>query len=495
MTQFDDNDLFSSDDLNILYEKYCKSDKKSDKETSDDGKAAEPAVSEETAAAEEIAGAADENAEFSQDGSQYGADTFAESKDDSGIKFPESFSADDGFGKVDFDSDDFIGFDHGNYGTYELDDDDDDADEEDEKQDGKRSRKKRKSGIKLPVKIVFVLACLLTLLSTAYAVVVRGNIPFVVKWRNIWIETAMTTDQHKWLATSFFPKWLIDDVMGARVDVRDIGKTDLKKKNGEAEKPDEPEETDILGQKNLVVGELDSHGNEVLVNDLEQSIVILKVKTSNFVGRLVLIDDPSRVFIATTDNKEVRGKFICDYLADEDAIVGMNASGFHDPGGVGIGGVVTARTMSKGEYWGTYSSEYITVGFDRDDQLVVGEFSDWDAYNIRDAFQYHPALIINGDKVIEGASGWGLQPRTVIGQAKNGMVLFLVVDGRQVGYSLGATMGDCADILEEYGAYNAGACDGGSSSVLAYDGEILNKPSTNMPTGRYLPNAWLVKRK
>ena len=114
---------------------------------------------------------------------------------------------------------------------------------------------------------------------------------------------------------------------------------------------------------------------------------------------------------------------------------------------------------------------------------------------MRDAFQYHPALIINGDKVIEGSSGWGLQPRSVIGQAENGVVMFFVVDGRQVGYSLGATMGDCADVLEEYGAVNAGACDGGSSSVLAYEGEILNEPSTNMPTGRYLPNAWVVARK
>lgn len=382
------------------------------------------------------------------------------------------------------------------YGTYDVVDDDGEEENGDEASGGKKKK------IRLPVKLLLIFACLCLLVSSAYAVVVRGNIPFVVKWRNIWIETAMTTDQHKWLATSFFPGWLIDDVMDARVDVRDIGTTEIEKgkknKDGtpvSGEDPDDGEPEDILGQGDLTVGGLDSHGNEVLVNDLEQNIVILKVKTSNFVGRLVLIDDPSRVFIATTDNKEVRGKFICDYLADEGAIVGMNASGFYDPGGVGIGGVVTARTVAKGEYWGTYSSQYITVGFDRKDRLIVGEFSDWEARDMRDAFQYHPALIINGDKVIEGASGWGLQPRTVIGQAKNGMVLFLVVDGRQVGYSLGATMGDCADILEEYGAYNAGACDGGSSSVLAYDGVILNKPSTNMPTGRYLPNAWLVKRK
>ena len=318
-----------------------------------------------------------------------------------------------------------------------------------------------------------------------YALVIFGDVPFITKWRNIWIETAMTTDQHKWLATSFFPEALIKDVMDAQVDITDIGKTDIL----------EDESEDILGQRKLKVGEKDSHGNEVLINDIEQGIVVLKVVTSNYVGRLVLIDDPSRVYIAATDYKNSRGEFICDYLEKENAVIGTNASGFHDPGGTSVGGVITAQCISQGEYWGTYSSRYITVGFDKNDRLVVGEFSNWDDYEIRDAFQYHPALIINGEKVIEGSSGWGLQPRTVIGQAENGVVMLFVVDGRQVGYSLGATMGDCADVLEEYGAVNAGACDGGSSSVLAYEGEILNEPSTNMPTGRYLPNAWVVARK
>ena len=319
-----------------------------------------------------------------------------------------------------------------------------------------------------------------------YALVIFGNVPFITKWRNIWIETAMTTDQHKWLATSFFPEYLIKEVMDAQVDITDIGHTDVKK---------EEEEIDILGQKDLVVGEKDKHGNEVLINDIEEGIVVLKVVTSNYVGRLVLIDDPSRVYISTTDYKNSRGEFICDYLEKEDAVIASNASGFHDPGGTSVGGVVTAQCVAQGEYWGNYSSKYITVGFDKDNRLIVGEFSDWEERGLRDAFQYHPALIINGDKVIEGSSGWGLQPRTVIGQAENGVVMIFVVDGRQVGYSLGATMGDCADVLEMYGAVNAGACDGGSSSTLAYEGEIINEPSTNMPTGRYLPNAWVVARK
>ncbi|MGN1315793.1 MAG: phosphodiester glycosidase family protein [Acutalibacteraceae bacterium] len=359
---------------------------------------------------------------------------------------------------------------------------------QDNKKDSKADKKTKKEKTKLKKSVIAVLILSITvfLAVIGYVTIVFGNIPFVVKWRNIWIETAMTTDQHKWLATWFFPDSLIKEVMDAQVDIKDISVTDSEKE----------ENADILGQKDLVVGEKDKFGNTVYVNDLEENIVILEIKKTNFTGKLVLVDDPSRVYLSATDYKGSRGQFICDYLEKENAVVGVNASGFNDIGGVSLGGEVTGQCVSQGEYWGTYNSQYTLVGFDTDNRLVVGGIDNWEDYNIRDGFQYRPTLILNGEKVVEDSAGWGLQPRTVIGQCKNGVVLMLVVDGRQVGYSIGATMEDCADILLQYGAVTAGACDGGSSSVIGYDGEVINKPSArNMPTGRYLPNAWVVARK
>ncbi len=359
----------------------------------------------------------------------------------------------------------------------------------DKKKDNKVTEgnsKKPKQKLKKSVVALLVFSIALVLGVVGYVTVVFGNIPFIVKWRNIWIETAMTTDQHKWLATWFFPDSLIDEVMSGQVDIKDISVTDIYGN----------ESSDVLGQENLVVGEKDKFGNIVFANDLEENIVILEIKKSNFKAKLVLVDDPSRVFLGVTDYKGSRGEFICDYLEKENAVVGVNASGFNDIGGVSLGGEVTGQCVSNGEYWGTYSAQYTLVGFDKNDRLVVGGIEDWKEYNIRDGFQYKPTLILDGKKVVEDSAGWGLQPRTVIGQCKNGVVLMLVVDGRQVGYSIGATMEDCADILLQYGAVTAGACDGGSSSVIGYDGEVINKPcARDMPTGRYLPNAWLVARK
>jgi len=354
------------------------------------------------------------------------------------------------------------------------------------KKSNKASSGKVEPKLKKSVVALLVLAIVLLLGVVSYVTIVFGNIPFIVKWRNIWIETAMTTDQHKWLATWFFPDSLIEKVMSGQVDIKDISVTDIYGNIS----------SDVLGQENLVVGEKDKFGNKVFVNDLEEKIVILEIKKSNFVGKLVLVDDPSRVFMGATDYKGSRGEFICDYLEKENAVVGVNASGFIDRGGVSLGGEIAGQCVSKGEYWGRYDSRYTLVGFDDKNRLVVGGIEDWKDYNIRDGFQYRPTLILNGEKVVEDSAGWGLQPRTVIGQCENGVVLLLVADGRQVGYSLGATMEDCADILLQYGAVTAGACDGGSSSVMGYDGEVINKPcARDMPTGRYLPNAWLVARK
>ena len=111
---------------------------------------------------------------------------------------------------------------------------------------------------------------------------------------------------------------------------------------------------------------------------------------------------------------------------------------------------------------------------------------------MRDVVEFRPALIVNGEKVVSGSSGWGIQPRSCLGQRSDGSVLMLIVDGRQIGYSIGATVGDCADILEKYGAINAANLDGGTSAVMVYKGQELTKPSNGNAPGRFLPNGFII---
>lgn len=335
----------------------------------------------------------------------------------------------------------------------------------------------------------------LAVICVMYMGVVWINIPGIANLRDLWIETAMTTEEHQWLATSFFPAWLVDDVMSKQVRPDKI-EIDLPTNTPSNVNPT-PSPTpvpDILGQKNLTVGKKDSHGNKVLHNDIKEGIVILEVKGASFQGHLALIDDPSRVFVGTTNRKGVWGQVLCDMMKSYDnAVLGINASGFQDPEGHGKGGVINGLCFSNGESWGEYMPNYSSICLTYDNKLLVGDFDSWEKYNVRDGAQFFPCLISNG-KVVLGR-GYGLQPRTIIGQAENGVIMFLVIDGRAL-HSTGATYMQCADILLEYGAINAAACDGGSSSVIAYKGKVLNIPSTPMKeTGRYLPNAFLVRSK
>lgn len=348
-------------------------------------------------------------------------------------------------------------------------------------------RKRRKK-----ISIIFI--SIFLLISLLYSSIVFVDLPYVSTLRDIYIETAMTTADHKWLATYFFPKSLIDKVMNKKISNLDVV-TVTEIKHDEEDKNINKANDDILNQKGLKVGDLDYAGNKIVVNDIEQGIIISEVKGNTFNGRIALIDDPGRVFVGVTDRKGVSGRFILDYLKMYNAVLGVNASGFNDPNGHGSGGSIVGLTYSNGEKWGNYTPVYGTIAFDKENRLIVGGIKDWDKYNIRDGAQFSPALISEGKKLLKGSAGWGLQPRTVIGQRADGVVMFLVIDGRQPGHSIGATMEDCANVLLSYGAVTAGACDGGSSSIMAYDGKIMTKCSSPSKVGRLLPNAFLVKRK
>ncbi len=333
----------------------------------------------------------------------------------------------------------------------------------------------------------------LAICTAMYIGVVWLDIPGVSTLRNIWIETAMTTFTHQWLATSIFPEWLINEVIESAEMPEDIPvEVPLSDSTEKIKKVEDP-----LNQKNLIEGEKDSHGNTIVVNDIEQGIVIVQIKGSTPIGsytaRLVLIDDSARVFVGTTNKKGSYGQVICDLMDNYNVVCGINASGFEDPDGHGKGGVINGLCYSEGSPWGRLNPQYSSIVLTTENKLLVGDIPDWDEYHVRDGAQFFPALISNGNILVGNTSAQ--QPRTCVGQREDGVFMFLVIDGRSIS-SVGATYLQCANLLKDYGAVNAAACDGGSSSILAYKGKIMNIPSTPMKsTGRYLPNAFLVRSK
>ena len=160
------------------------------------------------------------------------------------------------------------------------------------------------------------------------------------------------------------------------------------------------------------------------------------------------------------------------------------------PQGLVISGGALLHTAREGE-------RYNVVGFDADHILHVGTMTADEALaqGLTDAvsFRTHDglasSLIINGEVQSKNLGG-GVNPRTAIGQCADGSVLLLVLDGRSIN-TLGATMQDVADIMLEYGAVNAGNLDCGSSSVMVYDGEIINN-CASVTGPRNIPTAFIV---
>lgn len=77
----------------------------------------------------------------------------------------------------------------------------------------------------------------------------------------------------------------------------------------------------------------------------------------------------------------------------------------------------------------------------------------------------------------------GEQPRTAVGVIDENHLVFVVVDGRDEGYSRGVTLTELADIMVGLGATTAYNLDGGGSSTIYFDGEVLNQPSNGGERG------------
>ena len=68
-------------------------------------------------------------------------------------------------------------------------------------------------------------------------------------------------------------------------------------------------------------------------------------------------------------------------------------------------------------------------------------------------------------------------PRTAVGQRADGRIVMVVVDGRRPGYSAGMTNFELAQTMIRLGAVTASALDAGGSSTMAFDGQLLSRPS------------------
>lgn len=231
----------------------------------------------------------------------------------------------------------------------------------------------------------------------------------------------------------------------------------------------------------------------------DTTLKLRKIESTRYVGYVLEIPDPRRVKVATAQNIQEKGETVSNIAKDNDAVAAINAGGFHDPNGTGTGRLPYGFILQDGDYIigkDVGPDESVDfVGFTKDGNLIAGNYNKTELADMKamEGITFGPPLIIDGKKMItDGDGGWGIGPRTAIGQKKDGTVLFLVIDGRQPGYSTGATLRDVQDVLYAEGAYIAANLDGGSSTTLYYNGKVVNKPA-DLLGERMIPTAFIVK--
>lgn len=113
------------------------------------------------------------------------------------------------------------------------------------------------------------------------------------------------------------------------------------------------------------------------------------------------------------------------------------------------------------------------------DDVMVGWTLGWGG--VLDTVGGNPTMIENGQVIQENVSGAGSffsrHPRTGVGSTPDGRVLFVTVDGRQPGYSVGMTLERFARLFKDLGATFALNLDGGGSTTLVIKGKVKNRPS------------------
>ncbi len=358
-----------------------------------------------------------------------------------------------------------------------------------------------------------ILKTLSAILCTVTAIGISGILAFYVlivagaspKLQTMWVCTAMTTMSHKYLATLFIPEDTINAIMEEnRVDdsqhdsiILNFNKqettapeTTVPKPEDSSQKPPETTPAPPEPPKPDYIAE----GYE----KLEEGLYLKALSGSGWKGYMMLVEDPLRVKLVDTSQQYTCGENVKTMIANSGAVAGINGGGFQDGANYDSNGGMPAGILIEDSqliypYHADNNIIYNLIGLNKDGALVLRHCtSQWALENdIVSAVTFQPFLVVNGEGLIKnGTGGWGLAPRTAIGQRETGEILMLVIDGRQVDWSIGCDLDVLQDVMLEEKAFNAAMLDGGSSTAMLYGDTYINRPSLGHE--RWINNAFVV---
>ena len=167
--------------------------------------------------------------------------------------------------------------------------------------------------------------------------------------------------------------------------------------------------------------------------------------------------------------------------ADNDAILAVNGDyyGANSSGYVIRNGVVyrdTVRENSNNGDIAIYKDGSFKIIYE--DQISAEQLVKDGVINL---LAFGPALVENGEIAVgknqEVGQAMASNPRTAIGIIDENHYIIVVSDGR-TSESEGLSLYQLAEVMKSYGAKTAYNLDGGGSSTLYFNGQVINKPTT-----------------
>ena len=299
------------------------------------------------------------------------------------------------------------------------------------------------------------------------------------KVRNFYVNTAMKTKDHQYLAKVFYNDETINNIINSNyfIEIKEEVKLD-----------------DIIIDTSPKKSYDNKYDEEILTRDPgNDDYKIINIKVGISKGYLIAIYDPTKVSLIRAKNFNIGryGEQVTAMCNRYNASVCINGGGFVDNGtgsDIPIGYVIdNGEIVWPSKDWNTATGNLI--GFNNEGKLLLLSNSTGTAAleaGMVDGIEFGPFLIVNGKPIEIVGDPWGKSPRAAIGQRKDGVVLFLVIDGEN--YIDGASLQDVVDVFTKYGAYNAANLDGGHSTSLAINGKLYNNPPAiaKRQGGRYV---------
>lgn len=203
---------------------------------------------------------------------------------------------------------------------------------------------------------------------------------------------------------------------------------------------------------------------------------ILKYDSTIYVADIQVSDAAylKTAFANNTYGRNVKAK-TSDIAAAQNAIFAINGDyyGFRDDGYVLRNGIIYRDSASENE----------ALVIDQNGNFSIADENDVSMASLSENWQvlsFGPALVENGDIMVDSSSEVGQakesNPRTAIGQISAGHYLVIVSDGR-TDESEGLSLLQLAQEFKERGCTIAYNLDGGGSSTMVFNGEVVNNPT------------------